>query len=450
MTTTQTRAEAQLISELPLENVLADPDNPRSDVGDITELTASIADLGVEQPITVRLHPTEPSKYMVIAGHRRRAASIAAGQMWIPSIVRHHEPDRVLISQLVENVQRADLTPLDEGRAYLRLTKEFGFTQDDVAKKVGRSPGHVSKRVALLGLPSEAQRAVAGGHLKLDTALKLTKLVKSKANLKVVVDELQRAVTSDLADAEEGKEPEWPADILVSSQIDRQLGNIERAEKRDAAKAKVEADGLKLVATWGQYEYPAKYRKPEKGETATHAHVTDSGVVTKLISAKVKAPSTKTAKAPKENPTQKAAAEARAANEAKVEELAARREIACTDLLRTDMSVSHVHRYLVACDEFITDKAAARRYLGIDDEGLEEYASKSARAANDAARALVFADAEALITGDMLDRMGQPSVLAGWGEPAARLHFELLVANGYELDPFEVAYLGTKAPKKAK
>ena len=151
--------------EIPLSAIEPNPGQPRTqfDEESLGELTASIRELGVLQPILVREVAT--GRYQLIAGERRWRAAKRAGLATIPAILRTTD-DRGLVEQaLVENLQRQDLTALEEAAAFQQLIEDFGLTHDDVATRVGKSRSTVTNTVRLLQLPPAIQRFVAEGHL---------------------------------------------------------------------------------------------------------------------------------------------------------------------------------------------------------------------------------------------------------------------------------------------
>ncbi len=125
---------------------------------DITELTASVRELGVLQPILVRPNPTRPDHYEIVAGERRWRAAQAAQLHEVPVIIRDLSDESVLEIVLAENIQRADLTPLEEASGYKRLIDEFDHTQESLAKVIGKSRSHVANSLRLLTLPETVQR----------------------------------------------------------------------------------------------------------------------------------------------------------------------------------------------------------------------------------------------------------------------------------------------------
>src|SRR5437899_8406933 len=122
---------------IPVEAIAPSSLNPRSDLGEIGDLAASITSLGIIQPLTVR--PTEDGRYLLVAGERRYAAALAAGLTEVPAIVREIDDKTALEIALVENCQRRDLSPTEEAGAYRMLIDGHGYTQRSLAKQIGRS-----------------------------------------------------------------------------------------------------------------------------------------------------------------------------------------------------------------------------------------------------------------------------------------------------------------------
>lgn len=159
------QAEAGGIRMLPVEVIHPNPHQPRAhfDPEALAELAASIAEHGVIQPLIVTESPDQPERYWLIAGERRWRAAQQAGLARVPALIREASPQQLLEWALVENVQRADLNPLEEAAAYRSLIQEFGLTQAQVADRVGKSRSAVANAVRLLALPPAVQSALSDG-----------------------------------------------------------------------------------------------------------------------------------------------------------------------------------------------------------------------------------------------------------------------------------------------
>lgn len=157
------------LAAIPIGLIRRSPNNPREHYADIDELAASIREGGLIQPIVVQQVPGHPG-YQIVAGHRRHAAVIQLGWGKVPCLIRRDMlPDEELLAMLVENGQRANLDPIEEARALSRL-KQFGMTEAEIARKVGRSMATVRARLMLLQLPVKEQEAVRDGHYTLTHA----------------------------------------------------------------------------------------------------------------------------------------------------------------------------------------------------------------------------------------------------------------------------------------
>ena len=144
-------SDEERILDIPLEQIYTDPTQPRDDLGDIESLKFSIQEHGLLQPILVS--PTENKTYQIIAGERRFTAAKSLGYRTIKALVRTIEDHQRLEIQLVENIQRKDLNALEEAQSYKRLIAEFGMTQENLAKRLGKTQAAINQSLRLLELP---------------------------------------------------------------------------------------------------------------------------------------------------------------------------------------------------------------------------------------------------------------------------------------------------------
>ncbi len=153
--------------EVPIELLRRNPDQPRRyfDETELEELADSIRQRGVLQPILVRPAPGAPGEYQIVAGERRWRASQRANLHTVPVIVRALDDVDVAEISIIENVQRADLNPLEEALGYKTLIDQFNRTQDAVAKVVGKSRSHVANALRLLALPEAVRDHLVSGRL---------------------------------------------------------------------------------------------------------------------------------------------------------------------------------------------------------------------------------------------------------------------------------------------
>jgi ParB family chromosome partitioning protein len=150
--------------DVPLESLEPNPFQPRSALSEdrLGELAASIKESGMVQPILVR---RAGGRYQIIAGERRWRAAQRLGLPSVPVTIRDVPDDRLLELALVENIQREELTPLEEAQAFQRLQDEFHLTQEDVARKVGRDRSTIANALRLLRLPREVRELLGAGRL---------------------------------------------------------------------------------------------------------------------------------------------------------------------------------------------------------------------------------------------------------------------------------------------
>jgi ParB family chromosome partitioning protein len=151
-------------AEIPVAHVSPNPKQPRQAISQesLTELAASIREYGVIQPLVVTQVGDE---YQLIAGERRWRAAQLAGLATVPAIIKETTPQQMLELALVENIQRADLNPLEEASAYRQLIDEFGLTQEQVAERVAKSRTAVANTVRLLRLPDDLREELATGRI---------------------------------------------------------------------------------------------------------------------------------------------------------------------------------------------------------------------------------------------------------------------------------------------
>ena len=152
---------------LKIGQIRPNPKQPRTvfDEDDMSELIASIKEVGILQPIVVRVVDSAKPQYELIMGERRFRASEAAGLKEIPAIIREVKDDELLRDALLENLHRSDLNPLEEAAAYQQLLDDFQCTQDELSDRIGRSRPQIANTLRLLKLPPLVQRRVAAGVL---------------------------------------------------------------------------------------------------------------------------------------------------------------------------------------------------------------------------------------------------------------------------------------------
>lgn len=171
-TPVSTTTGANGIMMISIDELTPSPFQPRQVFNEaaLIDLVSSIREKGVLQPLLVRPSSTGKTAYEIIAGERRFRASKIAGLTEVPAIVKDFDDKATLEVALIENLQREDLNPLEEAEAYKRLLNEFQYTQDELAKVVGKSRSHVANMMRLLDLPDSIKKLVADKQITIGHA----------------------------------------------------------------------------------------------------------------------------------------------------------------------------------------------------------------------------------------------------------------------------------------
>jgi ParB family chromosome partitioning protein len=187
-------AAPQGVTEVPLASITPNPHQPRAPIRDqdLVELAASIEEHGVIQPLVVT---RAPDGYQLIAGERRWRAARLAGLSTVPVVVKDVAPSEMLELALVENLQRSDLNPLEEAAAYRQLTEDFGLTQEQVARRVGKSRVAVSNTLRLLKAARPVQEALLAERISEGHARALLGLEQAKAQEAALKTVLKQELT---------------------------------------------------------------------------------------------------------------------------------------------------------------------------------------------------------------------------------------------------------------
>lgn len=187
-TSTVTTQGSSTISEIPIQDIEANPNQPRRefDAEALQELAKSIQEIGIVQPITLR--QMENGKYQIIAGERRWRASQIAGLTQIPAYIRTIKDENVMEMALVENIQREDLNAIEIALAYEHLMESSGMTQEKVSERVGKSRAAVANYVRLLKLPAQVQMALQNKEIDMGHARALLSLDSPSLQIKLFKD----------------------------------------------------------------------------------------------------------------------------------------------------------------------------------------------------------------------------------------------------------------------
>ncbi len=176
--------EGEIIEEIALGDIKSNPFQPRRvfDEDKINELAQSIKEHGVFQPIILK---KVKQGYIIVSGERRFRAALKVGLKTIPSIIRQYEEAKVAEIALAENLQRENLTPIEEAEAYKVIMKNMNLTQAELAIKVGKSRSHVTNTLGLLNLPQEVQNLLLSNQISMGHARALSKLENPQKIIKL-------------------------------------------------------------------------------------------------------------------------------------------------------------------------------------------------------------------------------------------------------------------------
>lgn len=200
------------LAYLPVEQIVPNPRQPRLEINqeELEGLAASIREHGILQPLVVTTDPGG-EHYTLVAGERRLRAAILAGLETVPAIVRQVSEQERLELALIENIQRADLRPLETAEAYQQLADEFGLRHEDIAVRVGKSRASISNTLRLLHLPVEVKQALRDGHISEGHARALLGLSTAIAQVTVLKSILEKGLsvrqTEELVRMMSGQKP---------------------------------------------------------------------------------------------------------------------------------------------------------------------------------------------------------------------------------------------------
>ncbi len=235
---------------LPIEAIRRDVGQPRKlfDEARLRELADSIQSQGLIQPVLVR---KDGEGYVLIAGERRWRAAQLAGLKEIPALVKEVSEAQAFELALVENLQRADLNPIEEAEGYRRLTEEFGLTQEQVSQRVGKDRSTVANALRLLGLPDEVKSLVAEGSISMGHARALlgvpripemVDLAQRISQDKLSVRDAERMVKAKRDAPAAPEKKKGPEHRALVEELQRLLGTKVRLTERGGGKGTVEID----------------------------------------------------------------------------------------------------------------------------------------------------------------------------------------------------------------
>ena len=228
------------VAFLKIAKIRDNAQQPRThyDTMKLDELKASIKDRGVLQPILVRpLSGPDGESYEVIAGERRLRAARALGLEEVPVIIKNVSLSEAFVIALVENIQREELNAIEEAQAYARLTKEYKFSREDVAKAVSKDPSTVSNVMRLLSLPEYIQDAVVDGKISMGHARALLAVENETRQQQL----FEKVVAKGLSVRE--------LEALIKSEGHTLLRHAKREKPKNADIASIEDDLQRIVGT---------------------------------------------------------------------------------------------------------------------------------------------------------------------------------------------------------
>ncbi|HTV60357.1 MAG TPA: ParB/RepB/Spo0J family partition protein [Verrucomicrobiae bacterium] len=183
---------------IPIEKIRPNPEQPRKMLGDLRDLTESVREKGVLEPLLVRYVPRE-DMYYIISGERRYHASKAAGLQELPCIEKIADDAETLELGLIENLQRKDLTPFEEADGLCRLQEQFDYTHDDIAKKIGKARSSVTETMTLRVIPESVRKeCLERGIVSKSLLLQIARQTNEK-KMQDMVQRIEHGMTRDEA-----------------------------------------------------------------------------------------------------------------------------------------------------------------------------------------------------------------------------------------------------------
>ncbi len=241
------------VLNVPLAEIAVNPQQPRTAFRhhELEDLTNSIREHGIIQPLVLTRRPA--GGYELIAGERRLRAARLLGLKTVPAVLRSAGDSRdKLLLALIENIQREDLNPIEEARAYAKLASDFNLTQEAVAQKVGKGRSTVANTVRLLDLPDEVQQAIAAGTIPAGSARAILGFKDDASRLAYFRKLMEQGATTRQVEAQvrkaTGRRRKDPAVAAVEEQIRNKLG--QRVEIRKKA-----GQGSVIISFFSEEEY---------------------------------------------------------------------------------------------------------------------------------------------------------------------------------------------------
>lgn len=218
--------------KVPVEFLRPNPRNPRKvfEDGELKELTQSIRDRGIIQPIVVRPMPNTPDAYEIVAGERRWRAAQGAGLHEVPVVIVEIDDKTSLEYAILENVQRADLNPIEEAEGYSRLMAEFSYTQENLSKIIGKSRSHIANMMRLTDLPQPVKKLLIDRQITAGHGRALLAVSDPVGVAKRILDQgLSVRQVEEIAQGDQGKPPKPETKSAAKPQKDPDTRALEKA-----------------------------------------------------------------------------------------------------------------------------------------------------------------------------------------------------------------------------
>ena len=243
-----TGAGRVVVKQIPLAQIGANPDQPRKTFteSELADLTASIRERGVLQPILLRAVTGRPYMYEIVAGERRYRASKLAGLTEIPALVKQITPENAMEIALIENVQRENLNPVEESAAYKNIMEKCGYELADVARLIGKSESYIRNLIRLDDLPADVKQMVARGDISASHARTIavaenpTELARAIAEKHLSVADTEKMVRAAPRRAASRAHTSKTIDAATVREIETKISNafgasVKLREKRGGA-----------------------------------------------------------------------------------------------------------------------------------------------------------------------------------------------------------------------
>ncbi len=249
-------------TSIPIEKVHPNPDQPRRhfDQDELQDLSDSIRSKGIIQPLIVRERDKDAGTYEIVAGERRWRAAQLANLHEVPVVIRTYSDIEVLEIAILENIQRADLNPVEEALGYRQLMESFGHTQEAMATSLGKSRSHIANMLRLLNLPHDVQRLlqeqkISAGHARAlvtaDNASEIAKKIVSKGlSVRAVENLLKAKPKASVTPKPRGSSEKTADTVALEGDLSAAIGmsvQIHHKSGSEAGKIEIAYDDLEAL-----------------------------------------------------------------------------------------------------------------------------------------------------------------------------------------------------------